>query len=408
MIRLVGTHESHIPWNRADQIDQPASKAVILPIMTARRSARLSSSAAKESNGTSSSNGTDTSTTAPKSRAKSAKPTANSSAKRKTPKASAQGDADVIQPSTPKVTKKRKVAEPVESAPAAEADALPSNVKLMAAPVESPVKTPRRAPPRRVDPHATNALLKTPAGSRVSAYPADSIFAQSPSQQPANDGALKPVTTTENLLKTAEEHLLKIDPKLGPLIAQHKCTTFSPAGLAEEIDPFTSLVSSIIAQQVSGAAAASIKRKFIELFYPPPPEDEADGDGKSQKERSKSAFPTPAMVAAKDLPTLRTAGLSQRKAEYIQGLAEKFVSGELSARMLVTASDEEVLEKLTAVRGLGKYVMAHRSSLCSPFSGLLLLGLTIANTGSRWSVEMFSCFSLKRMDIFSTGDLGVQ
>lgn len=47
--------------------------------------------------------------------------------------------------------------------------------------------------------------------------------------------------------------------------------------------------------------------------------------------------------------------------------------------MLVRASDEEVLERLTAVRGLGK-----------------------------WSVEMFACFGLKRMDVFSTGDLGVQ
>ena len=51
----------------------------------------------------------------------------------------------------------------------------------------------------------------------------------------------------------------------------------------------------------------------------------------------------------------------------------------LSAAMLISASDEEVLEKLTAVRGLGK-----------------------------WSVEMFACFGLKRMDILSTGDLGVQ
>ena len=80
-----------------------------------------------------------------------------------------------------------------------------------------------------------------------------------------------------------------------------------------------------------------------------------------------------------EIPDLRTAGLSQRKAEYIKGLAEKFASGELSAKMLIEASDEEVMEKLIAVRGLG-----------------------------RWSVEMFACFALKRMDIFSTGDLGVQ
>lgn len=47
--------------------------------------------------------------------------------------------------------------------------------------------------------------------------------------------------------------------------------------------------------------------------------------------------------------------------------------------MLISASDEELIEKLVAVRGLG-----------------------------RWSVEMFACFGLKRMDVFSTGDLGVQ
>ena len=90
-------------------------------------------------------------------------------------------------------------------------------------------------------------------------------------------------------------------------------------------------------------------------------------------------FPAPSQVAPCAVPFLRQAGLSKRKAEYIKGLAEKFDSGELSATMLLRASDQEVLESLTAVRGLGK-----------------------------WSVEMFACFGLKRMDIFSTGDLGVQ
>lgn len=90
-------------------------------------------------------------------------------------------------------------------------------------------------------------------------------------------------------------------------------------------------------------------------------------------------FPHPSKVAATTLETLRTAGLSQRKAEYIQGLAEKFASGELTAQMLVEGAYEEVFEKLIAVRGLG-----------------------------RWSVEMFACFGLKRLDVFSVGDLGVQ
>ena len=100
--------------------------------------------------------------------------------------------------------------------------------------------------------------------------------------------------------------------------------------------------------------------KFINLFTPP-------------------AFPTPAQVAAADLSLLRTAGLSGRKAEYVKGLAEKFDSGELTTEMLATASDEEVMSRLTAVRGLG-----------------------------RWSAEMFAFFGLKRTDVFATGDLGVQ
>ena len=119
-------------------------------------------------------------------------------------------------------------------------------------------------------------------------------------------------------------------------------------------------------QQVSGAAAKSIKNKFIALFHEGQDPDQAK-------------FPTPAQVAVTDIARLRLAGLSQRKAEYIQGLAQKFVSGELTNEMLMKASDEEVMEKLIAVRGLGK-----------------------------WSVEMFACFGLKRFDILSTGDLGVQ
>jgi DNA-3-methyladenine glycosylase II len=157
------------------------------------------------------------------------------------------------------------------------------------------------------------------------------------------------------------------------VIDKHHCKLFSPEGLSEDVEPFQALSSGIMSQQVSGAAASSIKKKFISLFdfHTSSSSDEQHDNGKH--------FPTPAQVVEKDIPTLRTAGLSQRKAEYIHGLAEKFVSGELSAKMLIEATDEEVLEKLMAVRGLG-----------------------------RWSVEMFACFSLKRTDIFSTGDLGVQ
>jgi DNA-3-methyladenine glycosylase II len=166
------------------------------------------------------------------------------------------------------------------------------------------------------------------------------------------------------MLDEACAHLINVDPNLRPVIDQHHCRIFSPEGLAEKIDPFRSLASGIISQQVSGAAAKSIKNKFVAL-YPPA--------------SCPTGFPPPKLVAETSIPRLREAGLSQRKAEYIQGLAEKFHTGELTVPMLLNGSDEEVMEKLVAVRGLG-----------------------------RWSVEMFMCFGLKRMDVFSTGDLGVQ
>ncbi|KAF2745636.1 DNA glycosylase, partial [Sporormia fimetaria CBS 119925] len=225
--------------------------------------------------------------------------------------------------------------------------------------------------PRPADPHTTNAPLATPRGKRaLVAYSSSPVRAPSTKRKavvvPPDVGArlVHPSSTVETLLEDACEHLRRVDEtgRLKGLIEKHYCKMFSPEGLSEVVDPFTALASGIIGQQVSGAAAASIRSKFTALF----PE-------------THPSFPSPAQVIAKDLATLRTAGLSQRKAEYIHGLAEKFAAGELSAEMLISASDEELIEKLVAVRGLG-----------------------------RWSVEMFACFGLKRMDVFSTGDLGVQ
>ena len=212
---------------------------------------------------------------------------------------------------------------------------------------------------RPVGPHITAATLVTPGGTQKVAY-GNGL----PDSSPSKTGLPRPSATTGTLLDQACAHLIKVDPKMKLLVEKHHCSIFSAKGLAEEIDPFRSLTSGIIGQQVSGAAAKSIKTKFIALF----------NEGKEV-----AVFPTPAQVAATDIPRLRLAGLSERKAEYIQGLAGKFRDGELSTDTLMKATDEEIMEKLIAVRGLGK-----------------------------WSVEMFACFSLKRMDILSTGDLGVQ
>ena len=185
---------------------------------------------------------------------------------------------------------------------------------------------------RPAEPHATNATLKTPGGSRLVPFSKEVV-----DSSPVKGGLKQPTTTTQQLLEQACVHLVNTDPRMRPLIERHHCRIFSPDGLAEIIDPFESLCSGIISQQVSGAAAKSIKNKFVDLFNQRPEGDEIS---------PKRLFPNPSQIVNCNIPTLRSAGLSERKAEYIKGLAEKFDCGALSAKMLLKASDEEVLEKL--------------------------------------------------------------
>jgi DNA-3-methyladenine glycosylase II len=269
-------------------------------------------------------------------------------------------------PSTPnKRRTKAKTAVPPPATPT------PSNAKLIgeaAAGRTSKARDAAAVAPRLADPQRSNAMLLSPETSRVVASKplADAV---SPSK-----AAAAATTTTANILREACAHLVRVDPRMKPLIDAHHCRIFSPEGLAERVDPFEALCSGIISQQVSGAAAKAIKRRFVNLFYPE--EEDVDDDDSSSGRRP---FPHPSAVVAMSFERLRTAGLSQRKAEYIQGLAGKFAAGELTADLLREAPYDEVLERLIAVRGLGQ-----------------------------WSVEMFACFALKRMDVFSLGDLGVQ
>ena len=189
---------------------------------------------------------------------------------------------------------------------------------------------------RPAEPRGTNATLKTPRGSRLVPYSKAVV-----DSSPIKSDLPKPTTTTHHLLEQACAHLVSVDARMKPLIERHHCRVFSPEGLAEELNPFESLCSSIISQQVSGAAAKSIKHKFIGLFHSAPDDPSEDSTIK--------AFPTPTQVSNCQISFLRTAGLSERKAEYIKGLAEKFHCGDLSAQMLIKASDEEVLAKLVSV-----------------------------------------------------------
>jgi DNA-3-methyladenine glycosylase II len=89
--------------------------------------------------------------------------------------------------------------------------------------------------------------------------------------------------------------------------------------------------------------------------------------------------PSPHELLEIETEALRAAGLSGRKVEYLRDLARHVIDGELELDRLEELTDEEVIEEIVAVRGLG-----------------------------RWSAEMFLIFHLGRPDVFSGGDLGLR
>lgn len=159
---------------------------------------------------------------------------ANISKKRKT----IASEVPLAAPSTPKRKKSTNpILPPVTPTPAA--------IGLMTAPYSSGDVDDSAPPPvsRLVIPNGTNAPLISPeTRRRVTTNPLTQV-------SPSKVSNIK--TTTGNILDQALEHLVKVEPKLKQVIEQHPCHVFSPEGLAEEIDPFRSLVSGIISQQVS-------------------------------------------------------------------------------------------------------------------------------------------------------------
>jgi 3-methyladenine DNA glycosylase/8-oxoguanine DNA glycosylase len=129
--------------------------------------------------------------------------------------------------------------------------------------------------------------------------------------------------------------------------------------------PFEALVTSITAQQVSMYAATRIRSRVVERFGEPV--------------GFALAFPTPAALAAATEDDLRHLGLSTRKAEYVRGLAALVADGALDLDGLRALPDPEVVERISAVRGLGV-----------------------------WTAEWFLLRSLGRADAFPAGDLGVR
>ncbi len=137
-------------------------------------------------------------------------------------------------------------------------------------------------------------------------------------------------SSLDQAIREAEHYLAHADPVMRRLIARH-----GPCPLAErEFEPFHMLANSIISQQLSTKAAATIKQRVGELVGVP--------------------FQTEKVLAVSS-EKLRDAGLSQAKARYIRELAARVVDGRLIFDELMAIEDEAVIEKLIEANGIGRW-----------------------------------------------------
>lgn len=150
-------------------------------------------------------------------------------------------------------------------------------------------------------------------------------------------------------------HLSRSDPVLAKLIRRG-----GPTELPSRGSGFPILAQSILFQQISGAAGASILRRLRSAHGGP-------------------GFPTPEWFQRVSPEVLRTAGVSPQKMRYLRDLGQHVAEGRLNLRRLSRQPDSNVIEELTSVRGIGP-----------------------------WTAQMYLIFSLHRPDVFPSGDLGVR
>lgn len=161
-------------------------------------------------------------------------------------------------------------------------------------------------------------------------------------------------SSSAELVKAAK-YLSEQDPVLAVVIE-----SADTAKIAPHKNYYQELVDSIISQQLSVKAAATILKRFIELF----------------PERS---FPTPEDILLKTAEELRSVGLSKQKVGYIQDLAQKVIDRTIQFDELDASSNDEIISELTKVKGIGV-----------------------------WTVHMFLIFCMGRLDVLPTGDLGIR
>jgi DNA-3-methyladenine glycosylase II len=156
--------------------------------------------------------------------------------------------------------------------------------------------------------------------------------------------------------KTKPAHLVHLskDKKLVPLLE-----TLEPYLLERRSNICIMLCASIMSQQLSTKVAAVIYSRFLALYG--------------------SNEPTPQQIIETPPETLRAIGLSNAKVSYVQNVARHILEHNATNEMINSMSDNEVVEFLTAIKGVG-----------------------------RWTVEMLLMFTLGREDVFAVDDLGIQ
>ena len=170
--------------------------------------------------------------------------------------------------------------------------------------------------------------------------------------------AMKPGPPSRPDARAAARALARADPQLGRLIRRVGPCRLSPHPLRS---PFASLARAIVHQQLNGRAAAMIHDRFLALFRP-------------------ARFPSPDDLLATPDEALRSAGLSRAKVRALKDLAAKVKDGTVpTLRRLRRMDEDAIVERLTQVRGIG-----------------------------RWTVEMLLIFGLERPDVLPAGDFGIR
>jgi DNA-3-methyladenine glycosylase II len=156
-------------------------------------------------------------------------------------------------------------------------------------------------------------------------------------------------------MQAAADHLARNDPILAVVI-----TVYGLCDIKQHKNYYQALVREIIGQQLHVKAAASIHKRFCELF-------------------GSDVVPAPEKILEKDVEQLRAVGLSRSKASYIRDLAQHIVDGKVKFDHLDALSNEAIISELTDVKGIGE-----------------------------WTAHMFLMFCMGRLDVLATGDLGIR